>query len=96
MGFLGWCVKETDAAIHSLTCGVPDRQSNEIRYLKQATELMEEWQKLLQGVPPVTAQTSDLEEVNAGGEAAVEYRRAFLAVLRKIIKWRTLPYGPVM
>ena len=59
LGFLGWCVKETAAATHSLTCGVPDRESNEIRYLKQATELIEEWQ----GEPPVNAQTSKHEEV---------------------------------
>ena len=59
LGFLGWCVKETAAATHSLTCGVPDRESNEIRYLKQATELIEEWQAL----SPVNAQTSKHEEV---------------------------------
>ena len=34
---LVWCVKETAAATHSLTCGIPDRENNEIRYLKQAT-----------------------------------------------------------
>ena len=33
---------EAGAATHSPTCGVPDRESNEIRYLKQATELIEE------------------------------------------------------
>ena len=63
LGNLGCCVKETAAAIHSLTCGIPDRENNETQFLKQATELIEEWQKQLQGVPPVTAPTSDLEEV---------------------------------
>ena len=40
-----------------------DRESNEIRYLKQATELIEKWQLLLQGVQPATAQTFEHEEV---------------------------------
>ena len=48
LGFQGWCGKETAAATHSLTSGIPDRESNEIRYLKQATELIEEWQSLVQ------------------------------------------------
>ena len=46
LGFLGWCVKETAAATHSLTCDVPDRESNEGRYLTQATELIEEVQSV--------------------------------------------------
>ena len=32
LGSLGWCVKETAAATHSLTCDVSDHESNEIRY----------------------------------------------------------------
>ena len=47
----------------SLTCGVPDRESNEIRYLKQATEVIEEWQNLVQGVPPVRKPSSEHGEV---------------------------------
>ena len=62
LGNLGCCVKETAPATHSLSCGMPDRENNEIRHLKQATELIEEWQKQLQGAPPVTVQTSDFEE----------------------------------
>ena len=50
-------------ATHSLTCGVPDRESNEIHYLKQATELIEEWQNQLQGVPPVSRPSSEHGEV---------------------------------
>ena len=61
LGNLGCCVKEAAAAIHSLTCGIPDSQNNEIRYLKQASELIEEWQRQLQGVQPVNAQTSEHE-----------------------------------
>ena len=37
LGWLGRCVKETVQATLFLTCGVLDRDSNEIRYLKQAT-----------------------------------------------------------
>ena len=54
LGWLGWFVKETANATHSLTCGVPDRESNEIRYLREAAELIDERQKQLQGVPPVS------------------------------------------
>ena len=50
LGNLGCCVKEAAAATHSLTCVVSDRESNEIRYLQQAIELIEEWQNQLQGV----------------------------------------------
>ena len=39
LGVLGWCKEETAAATHSLSCGVPDRESTEKRYLKEATEL---------------------------------------------------------
>ena len=28
----------------SLTCGVPDREVNEIKYLREATEVIEKWQ----------------------------------------------------
>ena len=49
LGWFGRCVKATAQATHSLTCGVLDRESNEIRYLHQATELIEEWQRQLQG-----------------------------------------------
>ena len=54
---------EAAAATRSLTCGVLDRGSNEIRYLKEATELIGEWQKLHQLVPPVNLQASQHEEV---------------------------------
>ena len=30
-------------ATHSLTCGVPDRESNEVKYLHEATEIIEGW-----------------------------------------------------
>ena len=63
LGCLRWFVKETAAATHSLACRVLDRESNEIKYLIEATELIEEWQKQLQGVPPVNLQASEHDEV---------------------------------
>ena len=68
LGFLGWYVKETAAATHSLTCGVPDRESNEVKYLRDAAQLIEEWQRRLQGVPPVNLQLSEQEDVMGRGE----------------------------
>ena len=48
---------------HALTCEVPDRESNEIKYLREAAELIDEWQKQVQGVPPVSLHTSEHCEV---------------------------------
>ena len=62
-GNLCCCVKQAAAATHSLTCGVPDRERHEIRYLKQATELIEEWQNQPQGVPPVSRPSSEHGDV---------------------------------
>ena len=39
LGCPGWFVKATANATHSLTCGVPDRVSNETKYLRGATEM---------------------------------------------------------
>ena len=50
-------------ALHSLTCGVPDLESNEVKYLREATELIEEWQFRLQGRQRVSAPASDHGEV---------------------------------
>ena len=63
LGCLGWSAIETANAKHTLTCGVPDRESNEIKYLREATELINEWQKQLQGVPPVSRPSSEHGEV---------------------------------
>ena len=70
LGNLGCCVKEAAAATHSLTCGVPDRERNEVRSFKQATELIEEWQNQLQGVPPVSRPSSE-----HGGVVLIERQR---------------------
>ena len=48
LGCIGWFVKETANATHSLTCGVPDRESNETNYLRKVTEMIEEWQRRIQ------------------------------------------------
>ena len=56
-------MKETAAATHSLTCGVSDRESNKMKFSREATELIDEWQKQFQGVPPVNLQASEHEEV---------------------------------
>ena len=41
LGILGHAVRDAAAATHSLTCGVPDRESKEIKYLCEATDLIE-------------------------------------------------------
>ena len=50
-------------ATHSLTCGVPDRESNEVKYLREATELIEEWQYRLQSGQQMSGPPSDHGEV---------------------------------
>ena len=44
IGSLGKALQAAARATHSLTCGVPDRESDEVKYLREATELIEEWQ----------------------------------------------------
>ena len=48
IGSLGKAPQAAARATHSLTCGVPDRESNEVKYLREATNLIEEWQYRLQ------------------------------------------------
>ena len=45
VGCLGTLVRETANATRALTWGIPDRESNETKYLREATELIEEWQR---------------------------------------------------
>ena len=54
VGCLGTIVRETANATHALTCGVLDRESNETKYLREATDMIEEWQDLLQQGPSVS------------------------------------------
>ena len=50
IGSLGRAVlKQRGQTTHSSTCGVPDRESNEVKYLREATKLTEGWQLQLQG-----------------------------------------------
>ena len=53
LGSLGQAVRAAAQATYSLTCGVPDRESNEIKYLREATEVTERWQQQLQDGQPV-------------------------------------------
>ena len=50
-------------ATHSLTCGVPDRESNETKCLMEATELIEAWQHQLQNGQPMSGPPSEHREV---------------------------------
>ena len=38
LGALGHAVRHAAQATHSVTCGVPNRESNEIKYLRETTE----------------------------------------------------------
>ena len=38
-------IKDTAGATHGLSCGVPDRESNEARHLQEALDIIEEFQK---------------------------------------------------
>ena len=44
LGFLGAVVKDAASATHALTCGVPDRESNETTCLKEASDMINDWQ----------------------------------------------------
>ena len=45
LGRLGQLIKDTAGATHALSCGVGDRESNEVRYLQEALDMIEEFQK---------------------------------------------------
>ena len=44
VGCPGTLVKDTAGATHALTRGVPDRESNESKYLKEALDMINDWQ----------------------------------------------------
>ena len=44
VGCLGTLVKDTAGRIHALACGVPDRELNETKYLKDALDMINVWQ----------------------------------------------------
>ena len=41
----GQLVKDTAGATHALSCGVPDRECNEEKYLQEALDMIEEFQR---------------------------------------------------
>ena len=43
LGSLGRAVGAAAQATHSLTCGVPERECNETKYLREAIEISEDW-----------------------------------------------------
>ena len=61
VGCPGTLVKDTaGGATYALDSGVPDRESNETRFLREATEMIEAWQRRLQSgqsIPLVSTMT---------------------------------------
>ena len=43
-GCLGTVAKDTAGATHAVTPGVPDRESNETPYVKEALDMINDWQ----------------------------------------------------
>ena len=62
-GSLGKALQAAAKATHSLTCGVPDREINETKYLREATELIEAWQHQLLSGQPMSGPPSEHAEV---------------------------------
>ena len=60
---LGQAVRAAAQATHSLTCGVRDRESDEIKSLREATEVIERWQQQIQDGQPVSKAPSEYGEV---------------------------------
>ena len=44
LGCLGDLARDSASATHALSCEVPDRDSNETKYLREALEMIDEWQ----------------------------------------------------
>ena len=63
IGSLGKALQAAARATHSLACGVTDRESNEAKYLRDATELIEEWQYRLQSGQRMSGPASDHGEL---------------------------------
>ena len=45
LGRLGQLVRDTAGATHALSCGVPDRGSNEAKSLQEAHDMIDDFQK---------------------------------------------------
>ena len=63
IGSLGRALQAAAKATHSLTCGVQDRESDETKYLREATELIEAWQHQLLSGQPMSEPPSEHGEV---------------------------------
>ena len=63
LGSLGQAVRAAAQATHASIRGVPDRKRNDIKYLREATELIDKWQHQLQDGQPVSRVPSEHGEV---------------------------------
>ena len=45
LGRMGQLIEDTVAATRALSCGVPDRDSNEVFYLQEALDMIEDFQR---------------------------------------------------
>ena len=63
IGSLGNALQAAATATHSLTCGVPDRESNETKYLREATKLIEARQHHFLSGQPTSGPPSEHGEV---------------------------------
>ena len=59
--YLGEMVKDTTSATHALTCGVPDRDSNETKYLREALSILDG----IQAQSPQYSTSTSTQEANA-------------------------------
>ena len=63
IGSLGRAIQGAVKATHFLTCAVPDRESKEIKYLREATELIEARKHQLQSGQPMSGPPCEHREV---------------------------------
>ena len=73
VGSLGQAVRASAKATHSLTCGVPDREGNEVTYLREATELIEGWHIQLQGGQAMSGPPCEHSEVSFSRKTKVKH-----------------------
>ena len=59
IGWLDRALQAAAKATHNLACGVPDRECDVVKYLQEATELIEAWQQQLQGGLPMSEPPSE-------------------------------------
>ena len=56
LALMSQLIKDTAGATHALSCGVPNRESNEVRYLQEALDMIEDFQRrgFSQGTTDIT------------------------------------------